>query len=150
MKSRVLFVLAAVLFAHPAAARDPLIKDGRFTICAFQNFDKCELLTARAFRRHHPSARDRRIVAALKRYVAARRVSPASLEEAFGKPSKIQQHAEPTDQTYAWYDKSVGLSDLNAKCPECGIYIRVSGNVVVSLNYIVDGKFTLAWNRAAR
>jgi len=89
-------------------------------------------------------------VAALKRYVAARRVSPASLEEAFGKPSKIQQHAEPTDQTYAWYDKSVGLSDLNAKCPECGIYIRVSGNVVVSLNYIVDGKFTLAWNRAAR
>ncbi len=150
MKSRVLFVLAAVLLALPAAARDPLIKDGRFTICAFQNFDQCELLTARTFRRYRPSARDRRIVDALSHYVAARRVTLASLQQTFGKPSKVQQHDEPTDQTYAWYHKYAGLTDLNAKCPECGIYIRVAGHMVISLNYIVDGKFTLAWNRAAR
>ena len=41
------------------------------------------------------------------------------------------------------------MNDLNAKCPECGIYVYLSGDVVTSLNYIVDQKFTLAWNRAS-
>jgi hypothetical protein len=148
MRLRVLLVFGALVSALPASARDPMLKDGRFTICAFQDFDKCELLAAPALRRYHPTAHNRRVLAELKRYAASNNITAAALQRSFGKPSKIIPHDNSTDQTYAWFRNSVGLNDLNAKCPECGLYIRLSGKVAVSLNYIVDEKFTLAWNRA--
>lgn len=140
--------IAILSAALPAAARDAMAKDGRFTVCAFQDFDKCRLLTASALRAYRFTAENKRVLKALKRYAAAPGVTLAELERAFGKSSKIIPHGRPGDDTVAWFHNSVGLNDLNAKCPECGIYVRLADGRAISLNYIVDGKFTLAWNRA--
>ena len=149
---RVLALLAiALLFAPlPALARDPMTKDGRFTICEFQNFDKCELLTESSLRRFQLSAEERRNFEALRRFTTAPNASLADLERTFGKASKVRPRRDrPNEMTIAWFHNSAGLNDLNAKCPECGIYVYLTNNVVANINYIVDGKFTLAWNRAA-
>jgi hypothetical protein len=62
---------------------------------------------------------------------------------------KSFRHNRPNDKTIAWYHNSVGLTDLNAKRPECGIYLSLSDDAPTDLYYLVDGKFTLVWYRAA-
>jgi hypothetical protein len=144
----IIAILAATL---PALARDPMAKDGKFTICEFQDFDKCELLTDRTIVRYKFNTREKRTLAALKVHAAAKSVSLAALEQSFGKPSKVFPHtSRPNEKTVAWFYNSVGLNDLNAKCPECGIYVYVSSDIVTSLNYIVDDKFTVGWNRMVK
>jgi hypothetical protein len=151
MRLAALLTIALLASALPALARDPMAKDGKFTICQFQNFDKCELLTDRTLPRYRLNTREKRTLAALKLQAEAKTVSLTALAKSFGKPSKIFPHAShPNDTTLAWFFNSVGLDDLNAKCPECGIYVYVSSDVVTSLNYIVDGKFTIGWNRAEK
>ena len=150
MRPKILLIFAYLLAALPAAARDATIKDGRFTICAFQNFEKCQLLTTSAIRRYRLAAEEIRVLKELKQYTAAQNVTLADLEKSFGKPSKVILHASPDDKTVAWFKDSVGLNDLNAKCPECGIYVYVSSDIVTSLNYIVDDKFTVGWNRMVK
>lgn len=144
-----LALLCIALFAAtaPALARDPTLQDGRFTICAFQDFAKCQLLTARTARRYEITDDEKRVMKDLKRHVAAGRASIAALEKSFGKSSKTFSHSTPNDNTIAWYEHSVGMNDLNAKCPECGIYVSSIGNRLTSINYIVDQKFTVVWNR---
>ena len=164
MRFIVLLVIGLFAAALPASARDlnsrdpnsrdpnsrdPMIKDGKFTICKFQNFDKCELLTEPTTARYHLNTREKRTLAALQKHAAAKSTALPALEQSFGKPSKIFPHREhPDDTTIAWFFNSLGMNDLNAKCPECGIYVYLSKDVVTSLNYIVDGKFTIGWNRA--
>lgn len=125
MRPKILLIFAFLLAALPAAARDATIKDGRFTICAFQNFEKCRLLTTSTIRRYRLAAEEKRVLKELKQYTAAQNVTLADLEKSFGKPSKVIPHASPDDKTVAWFKDSVGLNDLNAKCPECGIYVRL-------------------------
>jgi hypothetical protein len=137
-----------VVIALPAAARDPMLRDGRFTICPFQNFDKCQLLNERTMRRYRFAPEHKRVLQELKRYAAAPSVTIVELAQSFGKPSRITPHDRVNDKTIAWIHDSVGLNDLNAKCPECGIYVRLFGDVVISFNYIVDRKFTITWYRA--
>jgi hypothetical protein len=87
-----LFLLAFAILATalPAAAREPQTKDGKFTIFAFQNFEKCELFSARAIGLYRFSAEDKRILKELRHYAAATRgVTVERLEQSFGKPSKI-------------------------------------------------------------
>ncbi len=135
MRPKILLALAILLAALPAFARDPMAKDGKFTICQFQNFDKCELLTDRTLVRYHLNTREKRTLAALKLQADSKTVSLTALAKSFGKPSKIFPHASrPNDTTLAWFFNSVGLADLDAKCPECGIYVYVSSDVVTSLN----------------
>ena len=151
MRLKILLGLGLVFAALPAFARDPMAKDGKFTICEFQNFDKCELLNDRTTTRYHLNTREKRTLAALKVQADAKTVSLTALAKSFGKPSKIFPHASrPSDTTLAWFFNSLGMNDLNAKCPECGIYVYVSSDVVTSLNYIVDRKFTIGWNRAEK
>ena len=156
MRLKILFALCLLASALPALARDPksrdpMAKDGKFTICEFQNFDKCELLTDRTIARYRLNTREKRTLATLKQQAEAKTVSLTALAKSFGKPSKVFPHAShPNDTTLAWFFNSVGLDDLDAKCPECGIYIYLSGDVVTSVNYIVDGKFTIGWNRTAK
>jgi len=149
MRARSLFAVCLFLVSPAALARDPMTKDGQFTICAFQNFDKCELLRARAIRKYRFGGEERRTLKKLQAYAAA---SPSptqsELEKMFGKPSKIFPRTDrPTERTIAWFRNSVGLNDLTAKCPECGLYITLSGDLMTALTYIVDRKFTLVWYR---
>ena len=139
----------AVLAATPAVARDPAVHDGRYTICAFQDFEKCERLTTRALRRYDLSADEKLVLRKLRRHTATGHATLATLEGSFGKSSKIFPHRRPSDRTVAWYQNSVGMNDLNAKCPECGLYISSLRNSLTSINYIVDQKFTIVWNRAS-
>ena len=152
VKLLILFALGAIVSilsaARDAMARDPMAKDGKFTICQFQNFDKCELMTDPTVTRYRLNTREKRTLAALQKHTAAKSTNVPALEQSFGKPSKIYSHRErPNDTTIAWFFNSLGMDDLNAKCPEFGIYVYLSGDAVTSLNYIVDGKFTIGWNR---
>ena len=107
------------------------------------------MLTEPTTARYHLNTREKRTLAALQKHAAAKSTALPALEQSFGKPSKIFPHREhPDDTTIAWFFNSLGMNDLNAKCPECGIYVYLSKDVVTSLNYIVDGKFTIGWNRA--
>lgn len=116
----VVLILSALLVAAPAAARDPAVKDGRFTICVFQDFEKCELLTKRTMRLHGVTEHDTQVLKQLKRHAEARHTSVAALEQSFGKASKVFPHSRPRDSTIAWFQDSVGMNDLKAKCPEIG------------------------------
>ena len=84
MRLKILLALGILAAALPAFARDPMIKDCKFTVCAFQNFDKCELLTERTNARYHFNTREKRMLQALQRHAAAKSTTLAALEQSFG------------------------------------------------------------------
>ena len=156
MISRILLVLALLFAALPAPARDrdvatrePMTKDGKFSICEFQDFDHCAVLNDKTVRKYRLVAEEKRHLNDLQRIAASgQAVTLADLEKSFGNAYKVFSHDRPTDMTYVWYRNSTGLNDLTAKCPECGIYVTLSDGLPSEMFYIVDEKFTVVWYRA--
>ena len=146
-----LLTIAILAATFPALARDPMVKDGKFTICAFRTFDKCELFTGKAIKKFRLTAEEKQKLKELQRYAAATQAIPlADLEKSFGRLPKFFPYDNPNKKTLAWYRDSVGLNDLTAKCPECGIYISLIDDMPIDIFYIVDEKFRLVWYRAAK
>jgi len=54
--------------------------------------------------------------------------------------------SRPEERTIAWFRNPP--SGSKAKCPECGVYLYVTRDLLTGINYMVDGKFSLSWNRA--
>jgi hypothetical protein len=142
-----LLICACPALAQPSPPRDPVAKDGLFSICAFQKFDQCDLLTEQSIQKYRFSPAEKRTLQDLRRFAEASRVKVEDLEKSFGKSSAARPNkTRPDEKTIAWFANSNGAP--KAKCPECGIYVYLTGDVVTGINYMVDGKFTLTWNRA--
>lgn len=137
--------------AAPAApAREPMTKDGQFSICEFQDFDNCQLLSDKAIKKFRLTAEENQKLKDLQRYAAATQPIPlAELEKSFGRIYRVFTHDNPNEKTLAWYRDSVGLNDLTAKCPECGVFVSLADDMPNDIFYIVDEKFTLVWYRAS-
>src|SRR5262249_48931713 len=130
------------------ATREPMTKDGKFTICEFQDFDHCELLTEKALKKYRFTAEEKQKLKDLQRFAAVTEAVPlADLEKSFGRYYKIFPRDAPNQRTIVWYRDSIGLNDLHAKCPECGVYISLADDVPTDLFYIVEEKFTVVWYR---
>ena len=143
----VALLLAAPALAQPNQPRDPASKDGLFTICAFQKFDQCDLLSESSIQKFNFSADEKRTLQELRRHAEAPLIKLTDLEKSFGKPAAVRPNkSRPEERTIAWFRNLP--SGSKAKCPECGIYLYVTRDRLTGINYMVDGKFSLSWNRA--
>ena len=92
----VALLLAAPALAQPNQPRDPASKDGLFTICAFQKFDQCDLLSEPSIQKFNFSAAEKRTLQELRRHAEAPLIKLTDLEKSFGKPSGRASEQEPT------------------------------------------------------
>ena len=140
----VVLIALALCSALPAAARNFITIDGKFTICKFGEFKDCDELTDAMLQSARFSADQKRVLRALKSFTGRDQpATVADLEKVFGK-SAIFRPPGMDEVNATWLD------DPKGKCPMCGIHAMFSKGDLMVIHYAVADKFMITWARAER
>lgn len=129
-----------------AYGRDFFTADGQFTICKFRVFQECQVLTSAMAEGVDFTSSERNSLRKLRELTGADTLDVRKLTEAFGQPTQILHPPPdilaPDGLTLMW------LTEPKEVCPLCGIRLSLQGKKLLRIDFDVNDKFMVVWQRA--
>jgi hypothetical protein len=126
--------------------RDFSTADAQFTICKFRVFQECRLLTPAIAEGADFTSSERNTLSKLRELTGADSLDVRKFTEAFGQPTQILHPPPdilgPEGLILMW------LTESKEVCPLCGIRLSLQGKKLLMIDFDVNDKFMVVWQRA--